>query len=109
MKLRPMIGVRGDIQPSDARTGAQVWGKTFEATVGAGNLLATHMAYTLPFLDRAEELSTPDSRLPTPAPVPRCGLSPLLLVLVLGENRVPVILVDLGNRFLALAPAVAGG
>ena len=32
---------RIDIQLSDARTGAQVWSKTFEAAVGAANLLAT--------------------------------------------------------------------
>ena len=31
---------RIDIQLSDARTGAHVWSKTFEASVGAGNLLA---------------------------------------------------------------------
>jgi TolB-like protein len=32
---------RIDIQLSDARTGAQVWSKTFKATVGIANLLAT--------------------------------------------------------------------
>jgi TolB-like protein len=32
---------RIDVQLSDARTGAQVWSKTFEATVGPANLLAT--------------------------------------------------------------------
>jgi TolB-like protein/DNA-binding winged helix-turn-helix (wHTH) protein len=32
---------RIDIQLSDARTGAQVWSKTFEATVSVANLLAT--------------------------------------------------------------------
>jgi hypothetical protein len=33
--------IRVDIQLSDAWTGAQVWSKTFEATVGVANLLAT--------------------------------------------------------------------
>jgi TolB-like protein/DNA-binding winged helix-turn-helix (wHTH) protein len=32
---------RVDIQLSDARTGVQVWSKTFEATIGVANLLAT--------------------------------------------------------------------
>ncbi len=35
---------RIDIQLTDVRTGAQVWSKTFEATIGAGNLLVTQDA-----------------------------------------------------------------
>ena len=33
----------------------------------------------------------------------------ILSLLFLRENHVPVILIGFGNRFLALAPAIAGG